>query len=176
MFAKIDNFVSDYEELKEFLLSNMKVTYQIGVEDQLRKVFLLSCASNHEKIIQDIIKTFIDAHSDDECVLCFATNKAINRQYHTYFTWDANNINNFLGLFGSEFKMRVTEKISKIPKMQSNIKAFLTLGNERNMMVHEDYLSYQLEKTLDEIKVLNDDAMLFISFLQERFLTPALDD
>lgn len=169
MFAMLENFVSDYQELKEYLLLNNKLTYQIAVEDHLRKVFLLSCASYHEKVIRELICEFIGSHADDERVLSFVTNKAINRQYHTYFSWNSNNVNSFLGLFGSEFKENVNDKISKDPQIKSGMKAFLVLGDERNKMVHEDYLSYKLEKTFDEIKKYNDDAMQFLTFLQGHF-------
>jgi hypothetical protein len=44
--------------------------------------------------------------------------------------------------------------------MRTAVQAFLELGNERNKLVHQDYSTFPLEKTLDEIHALYRNAVV----------------
>lgn len=169
MYTPIKSFIEDYQELKGYLLENGQISLENNVENHLKKVMLLSCASYYENEIQEIIKQFVNKYSSDEKISNFVVKKAISRQYHTYFQWEGNNINSFLGLFGETFKREVSTVISQDEKLKSQMKAFLELGNERNKMVHENFLVYNLEKTFDEIIRLNEDAEKFVEFIRTVF-------
>lgn len=169
MYTPINGFVEDYYELKGYLLDSGQISLENNVENHLKKVMLLSCASYYETQIQEIIKSFVQRNSTDDKISNFVIKKAISRQYHTYFTWDGNNVNSFLGLFGEEFKKEVSTTISNDEALKEQMKAFLQLGNERNKMVHENFLVYNLEKTFDEIIVLNEKADKFVNFLRKEF-------
>jgi len=162
-------FVFQYRELKDFLLQNNKLSYQNMIEEHLKKSFLLSCASYHESQICHTIECFLKNKSSDDKVLNFAKNKGVSRQYHTYFDWDKSNANKFLGLFGTEFKAIVNKDIDSKSELKEAIIAFLSIGNERNLMVHENFLDYNLTKTFEEIEVLNEKALFFINYLHGCF-------
>jgi len=49
--------------------------------------------------------------------------------------------------------------------LEMAIKAFLELGNERNRLTHQDFGSFLLEKTADEIYILYQQAMKFVDML-----------
>jgi hypothetical protein len=49
------------------------------------------------------------------------------------------------------------------------MKAFVTLGEERNKMIHNNFLSYNFEKTFEEIRVLYEDAVEFLNYLKTKF-------
>lgn len=102
----------------------------------------------------------------------FLKNKAIERQYHTYFDWEGNNVNKFLGLFGQDFKEQISNKIKNDSNREKQAKAFLTIGLERNKMVHENFMDYNLEKTFDEIVELHKQSSLFIDYLESVFVKP----
>jgi len=169
MINTITDFVGDYRELKTLLIENGQISLENNIEHHLRKIMLLSCASYYENEIQEMIKSFVSRNSNDEKVLFFVSNKAIARQYHTYFDWGKNNINQFLGLFGTEFKEKIQKKIDENAELKEEMKAFLTIGDERNKMVHNNFISYKLDKTFDEIISLNDKAESFVSFLKQCF-------
>jgi methionyl-tRNA synthetase len=99
----------------------------------------------------------------------FVRNKAIARQYHTWFTWDARNANNFFGLFGAQFKAIMTQRVTASEELQSSVKAFLELGAERNRLVHENFATFQMEKTLQEIYALYNLANKFVDALPKAF-------
>jgi len=81
----------------------------------------------------------------------FIKNKAITRQYHTYFHWDSRNANAFFGLFGESFKVFMKQKVDDDPNLDSAIKAFMSIGLERNRLVHQDFGNFVLEKTAADI-------------------------
>ena len=62
--------------------------------------------------------------------------------YHTWFKWDDTNANQFFGLFGSEFKLAMNNRVKESEELRTSIRAFLEIGNERNRLVHQDYVVY----------------------------------
>ncbi len=59
----------------------------------------------------------------------------------------------------------MTERMKKSDDMQSSVEAFLELGNERNRLVHQNYATFPMEKTLDEIYALYQSAVMFVDDL-----------
>jgi hypothetical protein len=95
----------------------------------------------------------------------FVQNKAISRQYHSWFGWGETNANQFFGLFGSEFRSTMIGKVKASDQLNSAVRAFLELGGERNKLVHQDYATFPLEKSLDEIYELYRTALMFVEQL-----------
>jgi hypothetical protein len=170
MLPLLQNFIDEYRNLKDLLLQNDELSLQTSVESHFTKTFLLSCASYHESRIKEILQSFFRQNGQqDERIYYFANNKGIERQYHTYFQWDQKNINNFLGLFGNKFKEMVCKEIDNDEHIKKCMIAFLTIGNERNKMVHENFIAYKLDKTFDEIVSLNELATEFIDYIGKKF-------
>lgn len=168
MFPPISNFISSYHDIQDFLIQQSQITMTTDINNHFKKILLLSCASYYEKEIQDSIKKLTKTKTTDDRIFNFISNKAISRQYHTYFDWSSKNINSFLGLFGDEFKTKVTAEINSNDDLVKGMKAFLTIGNERNKMVHENFLIYNLESTFDEIVELNNQATNFINYITNK--------
>jgi hypothetical protein len=169
MIPLLDNFINDYEDLKKLLIKHSEISFQSFIEPHLTKTFLLSCASFYESQIREIMKIFMSNNAKDERLISFAMNLGINRQYHQYFQWESNNINNFLGLFGDKFKISVSNEIKSREDLNNGMKAFLIIGNLRNKIVHNNFLEYYLPNTFDEIIEMNNQALIFLTFLHEKF-------
>lgn len=169
MVSPIQKFINNYHELYDFLMLQGMVSESIEVNNHYRKILLLSCASYYESQITDIIQKFVKKYSEDDRVFDFINNKAIQRQYHTLFDWKSSNINSFLGLFGTDFKQKIVNEIKADNNLQECIDAFLTIGDERNKMVHENFLEYKLEKTFEEIVSLHNKATSLIAYLNSIF-------
>ena len=59
----------------------------------------------------------------------------------------------------------MNQKVNSSAPMQQSIRAFLELGNERNKLVHQNYVVFPMDKTLDEIYQLYNDALPFVDGL-----------
>jgi hypothetical protein len=54
--------------------------------------------------------------------------------------------------------------VSDDAELKTSIEAFLEVGRERNRLVHQDFGSFTLEKTADEIYTLYSTAMKFVEW------------
>lgn len=149
--AKIAALHDEYSELIAFCRSNKQVSFEMYINDIYKKSLLLSAASFFEATITKTIHDYIETKSRQTPeIVAFVDNKAIKRQYHTFFNWEGNNANQFFGLFGEDFKQRAREKIRSMTLDEAE-NAFMAVGRERNRLVHQNYVEAQINDTFEEI-------------------------
>lgn len=138
----------------------------VAAGDNFRKALVLAAASYFEFRVSTCVLEFVHERANGNgLIVGFVKNKAISRQYHTWFKWDETNANQFFGLFGSQFKQMMVERIKASDDLRASIRAFLEVGNERNKLIHQDFASFPLEKTLEEIYELYRQSLLFVDGL-----------
>lgn len=145
------------------LEKNSEWSLQVAAADHFRKALLLASASYFEDHVCSSVVTFVREQSKTILIENFVRNKAVERQYHTWFAWDRKNANQFFGLFGKDFRAMMEDRVRREPELQLAVVAFLELGNERNLLVHENYATFSMEKTLDEVYSLYQRALPFIT-------------
>ena len=119
----------------------------------------------------EILTEFAEKASGNcSSLVSFIKNKSISRQFHTYFDWEKSNANKFFGLFGEELRDRIKTDVSSTYNLEKGIKAFLEIGNLRNTMVHEDFVSFYLDKTAEEVFQLYLHSQAFVQYLSEKLL------
>ncbi|CAL9311964.1 hypothetical protein SUDANB135_04865 [Streptomyces sp. SudanB135_2055] len=116
------------------------------------------CATLREHVME---------HTRDLKIVELVEQKAIRRQYHTLFDWDTTNAGRFWGLFGNEYKVGMKKHCQQDMQLAQSIRAFLEVGSLRNRMVHNNYASFILEKTLDEVYDLYRTGDGFVSRLPD---------
>lgn len=159
----VDRLHGDLSALLTVLHEKQEISLLNTVDDNWRKSLLLSAASHFERRMTDCVLTFVSgAASGNLLVTSFVKNKAVNRQFHTWFSWDETNANSFFGLFGASFRTFMKEKVRRDAGLSESIRAFLELGAERNRLVHQDYGTFWMEKTADEIYGLYKKALRFV--------------
>lgn len=159
----VDRLFDEHQRLIELLDANNEVSLRLSTDATLRKVLILSAASYFEKRIKRSIMDFVRTASEGSaCLMSLVERKAVERHYHTYFQWSGNNANSFFALFGPEFKTRMRERVREDVALAESVRAFLSIGQERNKMVHEDFGSYPLNKTTEEIMTLYRGALRFV--------------
>ena len=165
----IDSLYKDNKDILEFLQRNGEISFRVNVDSNFRKTILLSAASYFESVIKDIlIEFFNEMTGQSEIVVSFIENKAIERQYHTFFHWGTNNANTFFSLFGEGFKEFMKAEVRDNKQLDEAIKAFLKLGDDRNRLVHQNFASIALETTAEEIYQLYRTASFFIEILPKK--------
>ncbi len=164
--TSVDRLYNESSAVIQALQNTPEVSLQVTAADHFRKALLLAAASYFEHRICTCVIEFVRERSGGSNLIeSFVRNKAISRQYHNWFTWDANNANQFFGYFGTDFKSSMISKVNESDELRSSVRAFLEVGNERNKLVHQDYATFPLEKTLDEIYRLYQDACRFVEYL-----------
>ncbi len=140
------------------------------MSDHFRKALLLAAASYFEDRVCNLVLEYVRQRAlGSSLIENFVRNKAIARQYHSWFAWDDNNANRFFSLFGAEFRSLMNARVRASVEMQASIKAFLELGNERNRLVHQNYATFPMEKTLDEVYILYKNSRTFVEALPDAF-------
>ena len=168
---RIDSQYQDAKDLIHYLNDNGEVSYATYIDDVYKKILLLSAASFFEKTVIRILSDYCKkTSSNDERLLQLLENKVFTRQYHTLFNWDGKNTNAFWGLFGDELKKAIREKINSDADLIDAERAFLVLGKERNILVHNNLSEHTLNYTLDEIHNKYDKACVFMDFMQNSFI------
>lgn len=165
----VDILYEDFSNLDKFLLEKEELSFKVITNDVFRKSLLLSSASYFETHICETIIKYVDQSSKSNLIInAFLKNKAISRQYHTFFNWDTSNANNFFGLLGDDFKRYMQDEIKKDERLDISIRDFMEIGKERNRLVYQNYGSYTIEKTSDEIFKLYKSALYFLEIFQLR--------
>lgn len=166
----VDRIYQDNLDLLKFLEEKKEPSFMVQFDTIFTKTLLLSAASYFEYEICTMVQTFIERKTqNDECIISIVKQKAIERQYHTYFDWNGGNANKFFSLFGNTFKEKKLKEVKDDSILQSAIKSFLELGNERNKLVHQNFADCTLEKTAEEVYMLYQQAIVFIDFLEQQF-------
>jgi len=160
----------EFKEMIDYLETNKEISLKIIADDNLKKVLLLSVASYFEDEIRAILLSFVEKNSgNNPMIISFVKNKALERQYHSYFEWkSAKNANKFFSLFGEKFKKQASGDVKDNSELEKSIRAFLEIGNLRNELVHGNFAVFPIEKTLEEIYELYRSANQFIDYLSSK--------
>lgn len=59
----------------------------------------------------------------------------------------------------------MTKRVRESDQLKESIRAFMEIGRQRNLMVHQDYATFPLEKTLEEIYASYRQALDFVDQL-----------
>jgi hypothetical protein len=165
----VDSLYRDFRNLIENLDQTTNLSLRVTADDTFRKALLLASASYFEHTITtDLVEYFNEFSSKNKIAVEFLKNKAISRQYHTYFSWDKNNANTFFGLFGEDFKNFMKNEVQNNETIDESIQAFLEIGNDRNRLIHGNYGNFPLEKTADEIFSQYKKAVVFIDIFPSK--------
>ena len=159
----VDRLHENFAGLLAVLDEAGEVSLRAVADENFRKSLLLAAASYFEHRMTETVMSFVeDATNRNVLIAALVRNKAVSRQYHTWFHWDGSNANSFFGLFGNDFRDFMKERIREDDELDGSIRAFLELGRDRNRLVHQDFGTFPLEKTTEEIHALYTRAMRFV--------------
>lgn len=172
MANAIEDLFGDLSEISKAMLEQSQPSLSISLEDIHRKSLLLAVASYFEFRLSEDVSAFCrEAVGESSPVYQIIVIKAVKRQYHTWFDWDSGNANKFFSLFGKDFKRHAESEIKSNERFAQGIKDFIVLGSDRNRLVHQNFSSFSLESTPDEIMVRYRSALEFVDRVPELLAT-----
>jgi hypothetical protein len=179
METPVDVLYNEYRSLSAYLKEKGEVSFHLSIEVQYKKSLVMAAASYFEgEVLRKIEEYYSEKSNGDDTALAFVRNKAIKRQYHSYFSWDkTNGYTQFFGLLGQEFQSFMKAEAKRDTSLTPALEAFISIGNERNLLAHLNYASYDVTKTIDEIYALYETALYFVThlsdFLRKHSVTPS---
>ena len=168
----IGQLVAEYRELAQFLDSAGEYSLKLSVDSSFAKTLVVSAASYFEACLtESLIELYSEQTNLPEVLVHFVRNLAIERRYFQWFDWSSGNANSFFGKFGGEFRAFMRNKVSNDVSLQNSIKAFIELENLRNELVHGNYATFQLNRSVDDILCLYKKAVKFVEGFPEEIRT-----
>lgn len=140
-FNYIQKLYSDYQEdIKIFnqeILSEYPQAFSLFTDYTVKfnSIFLLSAANSFEQYFESEFPKIFSAQKEN-LHYNFLLNQALKRKYFTLFNWREKNANQFFGLFGSDFKSKMTTYRKQDENFEKAESQFLLLGQYRNLIVH----------------------------------------
>lgn len=172
----VDRLYGEFKDLVSYIDAQKQPSLLIIADTNFRKSLLLAAASYFEHRVTEEIVSFVNETSNsNQLVAEFVRNKAISRQYHSFFEWDKPNANKFFSLFGGSFKASMQAEIKGDANFDAAIKAFIEIGRDRNRLVHQDYGNFYLEKTADEIYNQYKVALRFLEVIPAKMRQVTFD-
>jgi len=172
MHSLLQRLVDESDELRGFLSAQAQLSLLRAAEDISRKTLVLSAASLFEHRITEAILSYADeASGSDACITSLIRNKAIRRQFHTFFEWEKKKPGPFFTLLGDELGRKLKEDCAKSPGKEQ-IEAFLEVGYLRNCLVHQNYAEFLLDKSADDIRQLCESADRFVTQVEVLLASP----
>lgn len=161
----VDSLHDDFRTLLAYLDEKKEVSLRSVADANLRKTLLIAAASSFERCLTEIVVEYAkEATSENHVLVWLVKNKAVRGQYHQWFDWNKKNANRFFSLFGKAFKKYAETTVKDNEDLRSSIHAFLEIGRLRNQLVHQDFGSFTLEKTSQEIYDLYASAKKFVEW------------
>jgi hypothetical protein len=165
----IDVLYVDNKALVDYLQQQNEVSLRALADSSLTKSLVLAAASFYETRIKDAIVEFAKENTGNAGLLVeFLKNKALERQYHTFFQWGRPNANQFFSLFGTAFAEHMRKQVEASDGLQRSIAAFMELGELRNRLAHQNYAAFVIDKTAAEIYDLHKRAIEFVEDLPQQ--------
>jgi hypothetical protein len=165
----VDRLFGDFQELVGKIGTDSP-SLVVTADEIFRKSLLLAAASYFELRVKDEVLNIVRRTTGNrDIVVELVRTKAVDRQYHTFFKWEGNNANVFFSMFGSGYSSFMKSRVAEDDQYAAAIKAFLEIGNDRNRLVHQDYGTFVLEKTADEIYQTYLKAASFVESLSDSF-------
>lgn len=168
MTNAVEEFYANYTELLALLQPNQYPSLNTWAQNSFRRILVIIMANHLENEIKGIVREFSKNKSGSDLVSSFIE-KSMNRQYNNYFDWDRNNCNKFFSYFGQTFKQEAMKDVSSNKELEEGIKAFLEIGNARNILAHERLHQANIgDKTTKEFYDAFKRAMVFIEYLKKK--------
>ncbi len=165
----VDRLYGEFQQLVEHLNKGVEPSLCSTAEDNFSKSLLLAAASYFEDRLSADVLSFVDeASNKNELVREFVRTQAISRKYFSLFSWESGNANKFFSCFGSSFSTFMKAEVKSDENLAGAIKAFIEIGLERNRLVHQNFGTFTLEKTAEEIFALYKTAVEFLDVVPNK--------
>lgn len=162
----VDSLYNEFRQMSLLFSSAGEVSLGVSLDNNFRKSLVLAAASYFEhRVTTDVIDFSRDSAGLSPLIPSFIKNKAVSRQYHTWFDWERSNANSFFSLFGQEFRSHMESAMKKNSAVSKYISDFMSIGLTRNRLAHQNYATISLEKTADEIYIQYLSALKFVDML-----------
>jgi RiboL-PSP-HEPN len=168
MATIIDALYEQNREAVGIISGANEISVASDIDNKLKKHLIMAAASYFETEVRSAIEQLAsDASANNPAVIALIKQKALERQYHTYFDWKSRNANTFFAHFGEEFSKKCRNQVKEQEGLNDSVSAFLELGEMRNKLAHLNFALFPIDKTSEEIYHLYQRALAFLEYVKK---------
>ena len=165
----VDRLYREFSSLLSYLLDAKEQSLEITANEQCRKALLMAAASYFEDEITKIVMNWVAAlKPHNRQVENWVQLTGIAYCYHKWFKWEKRDAKAFDGLLRAPFRDYMRAEVQQDGDLEQALRDFLEIGEARNRLVHQNFGSFTLEKTTEEIYSLFQSARRFPSLLAQK--------
>jgi GH35 family endo-1,4-beta-xylanase len=120
------------------------------LDSQFRKLAVLSCASHLETDLMQTLKDFFFEVGPE--IGEFVRRGALERKFHTLFSWDKPLPDSFFKSWGSGCEKRYKARLEADITCEDAMRSFMVLVSTRNLLVHENLAEKTSDLTFEEVR------------------------
>jgi len=132
------------------------------------KILLLTGASYFERSIVAAIEDHLNTVTPSLTIRHFTFHQSVDRKFFSLFDFSASNknISGFLSKFGPDFSEWAKEDMRAQGIDADTQAAFLAFCRLRNNLVHNNFATYNIDKTLADVRADFDKALKLVSWVE----------
>jgi len=165
---EVERIHGELLSLREIVASANSPSDLSAFDSLASKALLLAAASYFERVICDAIEGTARDTGTSEPFVHFISKQGLKRRYHQLFDWDKTNANSFFSLFGPEFKTSMEAEIKTNDSLKTAVTDFMYLGSQRNQLVHQNFASFLLDPSLEDLWTKFRSALKFAEWLPSK--------
>jgi hypothetical protein len=143
----IDALYNENRDAIAIISERNEISIASDLDNKLKKHLVMAAASYFEMEVRGAIEELASiASRNNSALVALVKQKALERQYHTYFDWKTRNANVFFAHFGEEFSKRCKSEIKQQEELSESVAAFLELGEMRNKLAHLNFALFPIDK------------------------------
>jgi hypothetical protein len=148
--SDVERVYTELCSIREIVRSTSSLSDQSAFEALATMTLLLAAASYFEGAVCDAILNCAKEAGTRTVFTTFIEKQALERRCHMMFNWRASNLNQFLGLFGRQYKEAMERALSH-NELAKAVEDFIYINSEQNKLVHENFAAYSLDAVFDEV-------------------------
>jgi hypothetical protein len=169
--------VNEVERIHQELVAVASIVIQSGdvfaisdYGEHSAKTLLVAGASYFERTIIEAIKKYAESICGSSALGHYVFYQSIDQKFFALFDFSGQqkNINGFLAKFGAKYRDWAKDDLAKLD--ENSQRAFLELCRLRNDLVHNNYATFSIGKTLEEVKSLFDVGLKFVRWVETSFV------
>ncbi|MDF3285476.1 HEPN domain-containing protein [Gordonia sp. N1V] len=145
----VEALYEDYCVLRDDL-STRSPSGLAALNRSYHKVLLIAAASS----LESQVKKYLAAAFEEKgggILAAFLEKRVLARNYHTMFDWQKEKAKPFFSSFGQDCGKNFAAQIRSNPDFAEQHSAFMRIGSLRNGLVHQDYATFSLEYTPEDL-------------------------
>lgn len=163
----VERIYNDLTAVRTLLESHGQMSDRVSFEEISAKTIVLAAASYFEKEVTSTLLTIARETGSNRIFCTFIDKQALERRFHSMFSWRAPNANAFFGLFGPDVKDWFIAQIKANEDVSAGVREFMFLGGRRNEIVHGNFAVIAADITFEEAFKKFKTALNFVSWLPE---------